>query len=151
MGFDARLRWIDGDASLAPRQRGKRGFGGDFARRPRPAPSRGASPAGDTRTGGEASAESVGNGGGRGGGGVPPEVAAVELAPDVPKDEELPERAEPATVFCDTEIKVQVLLPPPYNTLLPWRLVRVLLGKLLSTTAAYVLPRFLEVGWFGCQ
>lgn len=59
--------------------------------------------------------------------------------------EELLKRAEPATVFCDTEIKVQVLLPPPYNTLLPWRLVRALLGKLLSTVVAYVLPRFLEV------
>lgn len=55
------------------------------------------------------------------------------------------EKAEPATLFCETEIKVQVLLPPPYNTLLPWRLVRVLLGKLLSTIVAYVLPRFLEV------
>lgn len=60
-------------------------------------------------------------------------------------NDELPERTEPATVFCDTEIKVQVLLPPPYNTLLPWRLVRALLGKLLSTIVAYVLPRFLEV------
>lgn len=58
--------------------------------------------------------------------------------------------AEPATVFCDTEIKVQVLLPPPYNTLLPWRLVRALLGKLLSTIVAYVLPRFLEVRVIVC-
>ena len=51
----------------------------------------------------------------------------------------------PATVFCDTEVKVQVLLPPPYNTVLPWRLVRALLGKVLSTIVRYVLPRFLEV------
>lgn len=65
-------------------------------------------------------------------------------------DEELLERVGPATVFCDTEIKVQVLLPPPYNTLLPWRLVRVLLGKLLSTIVAYVLPRFLEVRMVLC-
>lgn len=93
-------------------------------------------------------------GGGRGGGGVLPAAAAAaagELAPDVLNNENLPERAEPATLFCDTEIKVRVLLPPPYNTLLPWRLVRVLLGKLLSTTAAYVLPRFLEVGYFGSE
>lgn len=54
-------------------------------------------------------------------------------------------KAEPATVFCETEVKVQVLLPPPYNTVLPWRLVRALLGKVLSTVVRYVLPRFLEV------
>lgn len=54
-------------------------------------------------------------------------------------------RAQRATVFCDTEVAVQVLLPPPYNTVLPWRLVRALIGKVLSTVLGYALPRFLEV------
>lgn len=59
------------------------------------------------------------------------------------KEREL--RAERGTVFCDTQVRVQVLLPPPYNSVLPWRLLRALLGKVLSTIVAYVLPRFLEV------
>ncbi|CAM9599416.1 unnamed protein product, partial [Ectocarpus sp. 8 AP-2014] len=155
VGFDARLRWVDGDASLAPRrQRGRGGFAGTFARRPRPeaepAPPPAAAAAGpgeDADGGGEAAG---GVGGFRGGGGVvvPPAVAAGEAeasAVEPPTDRELAADVEPATVFCDTEIKVQVLLPPPYNTLLPWRLVRVLLGKLLSTIVAYILPRFLEL------
>lgn len=150
MGFDARLKWVDGDASLAPRRRGKRRFGGDFARRPRPAPSRDTSPAVDTgslgaASGGSASAGSVESGG------LFPAEAPGEPAPGTSKNEGLSKRAEPATVFCETEVKVQVLLPPPYNTLLPWRLVRALLGKLLSTTVAYVLPRFLDVSRSGCK
>lgn len=52
---------------------------------------------------------------------------------------------EQATVFCEAGVKVQVVLPPPYSTVLPWRLVRALLGKVLSTTVRYMLPRFLEV------
>lgn len=158
MAFDARLRWVDGDASKAPRKRGRGGFGGEYARRPRPAPPRETPPGSAESTGGEsggvASAPSVVGGGvivGGGGGPVGGVLATRAAAGGVGEtgeasDEELLlERAEPATVFCDTEIKVQVLLPPPYNTLLPWRLVRALLGKLLSIIVAYVLPRFLEV------
>lgn len=147
VAFDARLRWVDGDASKAPRQRG--GFGGDFARRPRPAPAPASVPPRETSP--AAGAGSTGEGsGGAGGvylGGALASTAAGGMGGPAREasNEELLERAGPATVFCDTEIKVQVLLPPPYNTLLPWRLVRALLGKLLSTIVAYVLPRFLEV------
>ncbi|CAN0279037.1 unnamed protein product, partial [Ectocarpus sp. 12 AP-2014] len=155
VGFDARLRWVDGDVSLAPRrQRGRGGFAGTFARRPRleaePAPPSAAAEAGpgEDANGGEEATGGVGNICGDGGVVVPPAVAAGKAeasAVEPPTDGELAADVEPATVFCDTEIKVQVLLPPPYNTLLPWRLVRALLRKLLSTTVAYILPRFLEV------
>lgn len=160
VAFDARLRWVDGDASKAPRQRGRGGFGGEFARRPRPAAPREAAPAagagsaaveesGRTASVGSAVGGSVGGsvGGGVGVGRVLASTAAGEAdgRGGAKGNEGLPEKAGPATVFCDAEIKVQVLLPPPYNTLLPWRLVRALLGKLLSTIVAYVLPRFLEV------
>ncbi|CAM9315057.1 unnamed protein product, partial [Ectocarpus sp. 13 AM-2016] len=155
VGFDARLRWVDGDASLAPRrQRGRGGFAGTFARRPRPeaepAPPLAAAAAGpgEDADGGEEATGGVGNVRGDGGVVVPPAVAAGEAeasAVQAPTDGELAADVEPATVFCDKEIKVQVLLPPPYNTLLPWRLVRALLRKLLSTTVAYILPRFLEL------
>lgn len=160
VAFDARLRWADGDASRAPRQRGRGGFGGEFSRRPRPAPPReGSSPAAAAGSTGEASGGTASVGGvvegrGAGAGGVGGADPGGALASTVRGEvgerggariEEVLERPEPATVFCDTEIKVQVLLPPPYNTLLPWRLVRALLGKLLSTIVAYILPRFLEV------
>lgn len=59
-------------------------------------------------------------------------------------------RIDRGTIFCETDVRVQVLLPPPYNTLLPWRLVRAVLGKVISTTVAYVLPRFLEVSITTC-
>jgi len=148
VAFDARLRWVDGDASLAPRQRGRGGFTGDFTRRPRPAPpAAGAGPTGEAtgRAAAASAADVVGDTRDpRGGDSAPPAPLPAGEARR-PKTEVLPEKAGPATVFCDTEIKVQVLLPPPYNTLLPWRLVRALLGKLLSTIVAYVLPRFLEV------
>lgn len=162
VGFDARLRWVDKDASQAPRRQGGRGgFAGSFARRPRPEEEPAPPPAAEAGPGGDADGgrEATGGvGGDRGGRGVvvPPAVAAGEAAASAvepPTEGELAADVEPATVFCDTEIKVEVLLPPPYNTLLPWRLVRVLLGKLLSTTVAYILPRFLEVsvwrGWEG--
>ncbi|CAB1114931.1 unnamed protein product [Ectocarpus sp. CCAP 1310/34] len=155
VGFDARLGWVDGDASLTPRrQRGRGGFAGTFARRPRPEaepalpPSTAAAGPGEGADGGGEATGGVGDVRGDGGVVVPPAVAAGEAeasAVEPPTDGELAADVEPATVFCDTEIKVQVLLPPPYNTLLPWRLVRALLGKLLSTTVAFILPRFLEL------
>eukprot|EP00903_Cladosiphon_okamuranus_P018566 g17089.t1 len=146
VAFDARLRWIDGDASKAPRRRGRGGFGGDFARRPRPAPPRETSPAAGAGSTGEGSG-AAGSAGGVSAGGalISKATGGVGGPAGESSNEELLERTEPATVFCETEIKVQVLLPPPYNTVLPWRLVRVLLGKLLSTIVAYVLPRFLEL------
>lgn len=75
-----------------------------------------------------------------------PEAEVADIASVVQaaaKEVEL--RAERGTVFCETAVRVQVLLPPPYNTVLPWRLVRALLGKALSTIVSYMLPRFLEV------
>eukprot|EP00752_Nemacystus_decipiens_P004707 g4293.t1 len=149
LAFDARLRWVDGDASKAPRQRGRGGFSGGFARRPRPTPPPVKSPVLGAESAGEScsGAASVGRIVGGDGGGDAMTLAAGGQVGERGGggNEELAEKAEPATVFCETEIKVRVLLPPPYNTLLPWRLVRVLLGKLLSTIVAYVLPRFLEL------
>lgn len=55
------------------------------------------------------------------------------------------EAGDLGTVLCETEVRVQVLLPPPYSTVLPWRFLRIVLGRVLSTTVTYVLPRFLEV------
>ena len=156
MSFDARLRWADGDASKAPRPRGGPKFRGDVqvARRPRPSSSQNAPIAVAAKTAtasmgtegtkleAPAAASMAGAGAARVRAGS---VANVSGAVAAGSSAEVKGGVEPATVFCDAGVKVQVLLPPPYNVVLPWRLVRALLGKVLSTTVRYMLPKFLEV------
>lgn len=153
MDFNARLSWADGDASKARRQRGKGGFSGDFARRSRPVPRSPFPSSLDAAT--NVAGETVGIGGNSGAAAATvagttrfPGAAMAVLTGATAADDgsaALQITAEPATVFCETEVTVQVVLPPPYNALLPRRLVRALLSKVLSTIMGYVLPRFLEV------
>lgn len=152
VGFNARLHWADGEPSRAVRTRGRPKFrGGDLhiVRRPRPSSRRDASAAANSAAAVEAGKETENPVAGAAmiSGGMPGDGGGEAVSPLVPSS--LPGKAnwgmEQATVFCEAGVKVQVVLPPPYSTVLPWRLVRALLGKVLSTTVRYMLPRFLEV------
>lgn len=158
--FDASLTWAKGDISteLPRRGPGVKAFTGDITRRPRPTAQSSAAvpslvpsatlldpPSAETglktRLGFRRSSATLPLEPGDTGG--PAEDVKDEVASAAAKEAAL--RAGRGTVLCETQVRVQVLLPPPYNTVLPWRLVRALLGKVLSTTVAYMLPRFLEV------
>lgn len=148
VGFDARLKWADGDASKEPRQRGRGAFTGSYSRRPRPPPTPLPVPSShqDSTAAPGLAANEVTKPGETGAAAASSSLTEAAANRENGADLPLTEAVNPlSTVFCETAVKVQVLLPPPYNTMLPWRLVRALLGRILSTVVAFILPRFLEV------